>query len=466
MAGSFRDKVRPKSFPARYPQWMVGWHLLISSSALASLGDAMFGYSQGAIAALQVQPPSIRRFFGKDVTIEQIQAGNTGIDPYRSLNITTFIAALAAAYVCDVLSRRISLRLGGIVYFVAALIQIFSPNLASLIVGRSLQGVGVGMLSMTVPIIQCEIAPGYARGFFISIEYLCLNAGYALSAWVGYGFFFALPHEISWKGVYVVQAAMALVLCMWSFVIPETPRFLIKNGFLDEGLRVLADLHADGNVDDADVRQTLREIQDTVRLEAAMGEASWAQVFNGINAILYFLPENLLRAGFTVEKSLLYAGVSSIMYCAGTVPTMFGIDRLVRRPFLITGSFALAAALAVVGGVQFYPCVYLFFYGATWGPGPWLLGAEIFPMRARAKGMALSTTSNWVSNFIIAFITPPVFAAIGGGYYFILLGFCIVSGRFVFFVYPETALKSLEELGSVFNDQSTEEVEKMKHMPG
>ena len=80
-------------------------------------------------------------------------------------------------------------------------------------------------------------------------------------------------------------------------------------------------------------------------------------------------------------------------------------------------------------------------------------------MRARAKGMALSTTSNWISNFIIAFITPPLFASIGGGYYFLLVGFCVISGIFVYFVYPETAHKTLEELGSVFNDQSTDEKE-------
>lgn len=99
-----------------------------------------------------------------------------------------------------------------------------------------------------------------------------------------------------------------------------------------------------------------------------------------------------------------------------------------------------------------------------------MLGAEIYPMRARAKGMALSTTANWISNFIIAFITPPLFSAIDGGYYFILVGFCVVSGIFVFFFYPETAHRTLEELSSVFNDHiSKEEVEKFEqatlHVP-
>ena len=79
--------------------------------------------------------------------------------------------------------------------------------------------------------------------------------------------------------------------------------------------------------------------------------------------------------------------------------------------------------------------------------------APRFPLRARAKGMALSTSVNWISNFVIAFITPPLFGSIQGGYYFLLVGFICISGVFVYFVYPETAGKTLEELGEVFGDK-------------
>ncbi|KAH9942457.1 general substrate transporter [Epithele typhae] len=482
---TFVDRLRPKTFPRHYPRWMVGRPLLIGSSAFASLGDAMFGYSQGVIAALQVQPPFIRRFFGHDVTLAQIQAGDTGINPWvqsitvSSLNITAFIASFFAAYLCDIL--------GGIIYFIAAAIQIGAPNLAALICGRALQGVAVGILSMTVPILQCEIAPG--------MPYICLNLGYTLSAWIGFAFFFSLPSETSWRGPYAIQAAFAVLLVMWSFVLPETPRFLIKNGFLDEGRRVLADLHADGNEDDLAVRATFVDIQAAVALEAEQGEASWGQLFrqyrrrtlvgitcqvfaqcNGINAILYFLPSNLTRAGFPIERSLLYAAAAAIVYSSGTLVTMVGIDRIGRRPFLLVGSVLLAGFLAIIGSLQHHVdaipigparipgangifaavSLYLWTYGATWGPTPWLLGAEIFPMRARAKGMALSNAANWLCNFAVAFATPPLFAALRAGYYFILAGACLLSGAVVFFVYPETAHRTLEDLGEVFADADTD----------
>ncbi|EIW82521.1 general substrate transporter [Coniophora puteana RWD-64-598 SS2] len=489
-------------YTARYPRWMVGKPLLYMTSALASLGDAMFGYGQGIIAAVQVQPSFIKCMFGKDVTLEQIQAGDTGVDPWTQaimvscLNLTALLSSFAAAYICDNLGRRMSVRVGAILYLIAAFIQIFAPNLAALIVGRSIQGVGVGILSMTVPILQCEIAPGHARGLFVSIEYICLNLGYAVSAWVGYAFFFAMPSEISWRGPYIVQAALALVLVVWTFFLPETPRWLISNGFKEEGLATLADLHSAGDITDPDVLHTYNEIVNTLELEAHMGQASWGQLFtqytrrtivgitcqmfaqmNGINAILYFLPENLNRAGFSISKSLLYAGICSLVYCSGTIPAMFLIDKWGRRVFLLVGSVALAASLSIVGGLQFYSdalpegfnripaadglffgvCLYLFFFGATWGPGPWLLGAEIFPLRARAKGMSLSTGTNWLFNFIIAFITPPLFAILDAGYYFLLVGFCLISLVFVYFVYPETAHRTLEELGEVFRDSVIDE---------
>jgi MFS family permease len=297
-----------------------------------------------------------------------------------------------------------SVRIGAVVYFISAFIQIFAPNLATLIVGRSIQGIAVGMLSMTVPILQCEIAPGHARGLFVSIEYICLNGGYAVSAWVGYGFFFTVPNEISWRGPYIVQAVLAAVLFTWTIFLPETPRWLIKNGFQMEGLATLADLHGSGDVSDPAIQASYSEMAATLEQEDVLGYASWGQVFkqytrraiigitcqlfaqfNGINAILYFLPMDLGRAGFTIPRALLYSGVCAVVYCAGTIPTMFLIDKWGRRAFLLAGSCFLAISLAAIGGLQFHSsslpfgetrvptadgifaavCVYLFVYGAT-----------------------------------------------------------------------------------------------------
>lgn len=291
------------------------------------------------------------------MTLEQVQMGQDGVDVFMQgmvllslfiafhvgktnapsflnstsaivvacLNITALLASYCSAYVCDHLGQHTSIRIGGIIYLAASIIQIFIPNLIALIVGRCIQGLGVGILSVTVPIYQCEISPGHGRGLCFSIEYLCLNAGYALSTWVGYAFFY-IPHEISWCGPYIIQACLAITLVIWTFFLPETPRLLIKNGFQQEGMLTLADLHAKDDIYDPLVTKPYAGIQAAIILESYIGEVTWGQLFtqytccaivsitchcqlftqfNGINAILYFLPENLTRAGFTVSRSLL-----------------------------------------------------------------------------------------------------------------------------------------------------------------
>ncbi|KAJ6558100.1 hypothetical protein B0H19DRAFT_1149932 [Mycena capillaripes] len=491
--------MRPSVYTVRFSRRWVGNPLLYISGAMASLGDALFGYSQGVTAAFQVQPNFIHRMYGKEVTADEIQMRETGVFPLlpavmvACLNITALFAALGSAYVSDYLGRRISMRIGAFIYLVASIIQMFSPNLPTLLVGRMIQGFGTGILSTTVPIFQVEIAPANARGMFISLESFWMNAGYCASSWIGYAFFFDDRGEDSWRGPYGVQAFISLVLFVWTFYAPETPRWLVQNGFKTEGLWTLADLHAAGDVTDASVNRTYYEIVDTLELEERDGvTAPWGTLFkeytrrtiigwtaqmfaqlNGINALLHFLPETLTYAGFSVPQALFYSSICSVFYLVGTIPAILFVDKLGRRPFLLVGSVALALSLTVVGSLKLYierwpgklsliggahgvtigMSVYLFFFASTWGPIPWLLSAELFPLKVRAKGMAITTVSDWLFEFIVAFATPPLFEILRGAYYFILVGFCLVSGLLVWFVFVETGSQTLEEIGGMFGDE-------------
>lgn len=136
--------------------------------------------------------------------------------------------------------------------------------------------------------VQCEIAGDHARGKFVSIEYLCLNIGYALSAWVGYGFFFEMPKSISWRGPFIIQGALAIILITVSFFMPETPRWLIQNGFKEEGLQTLADLHAKGDAEDAHVLHTYVQIVETCQAEATLERANWTELWTKYPVRIYF----------------------------------------------------------------------------------------------------------------------------------------------------------------------------------
>ncbi|CAK5261806.1 unnamed protein product [Mycena citricolor] len=497
----FLQRMRPKAYTVRYARSWVGNPLLYVSGAMASLGDALFGYSQGVTAAFQVQPNFIHRMYGQGVSVEEVKMGDMEVWPLlpalmvACLNITALFAALLSAYLSDYLGRRLTIRIGGAIYLGASIIQMFSPSFASLVVGRMIQGVGTGILSTTVPIYQCEIAPTSARGMFIALEGLWENLGYCLSSWIGYAFFFDMRSGHSWRGPYAVQAFVSLVLFTWTFYLPETPRWLIQNGFKTEGLWTLADLHAGGDITDVMVNRTYHEIIDTLEFEERHNtstDSPWRCLFqeytrrsvmawtahmfaqlNGINALLHFLPEILTKAGYPVAKALFWSSICSAFYLAGTIPAVLYIDKLGRIRCLILGSVALTIALTIVGAfevcIEHWPhklstdsgalgvvggmSIYLFSFASTWGPIPWLLGAELFPLKVRAKGMAMSTISDWLFEFVVAFAAPSMFRTLRGQVFFVLAGFCIISGLIVHLIFVETGNQTLEEIGGIFGDE-------------
>ncbi|KAK9242082.1 hypothetical protein V1506DRAFT_569217 [Lipomyces tetrasporus] len=437
--------IKPKSFSTKYPTWVSSRILMAVTSFYSSLGDFLFGFDQGIMAGLLVNDVFKDRFFRNYMDSSgHISPNITGIT-VACLQVSAGTAALSCSRLCEILGRRYCMRIGGFLYFIAAFIQAFSPGLPCFIVGRTIQGFGVGFLSMTVPVIQSEIAAGHRRGLMVGIEFTFNIIGYATSCWVDYGFFFHLPSNMSWQGPFFVQCSIAFLLLSLSVIVPETPRWLAANDFPAEALQTLANFME-------------MEVSKTTKLyERHLGSASWTEMFtiyrhrtfmamtgqmfaqlNGINVISFYLASSLSNAGFSTEKSLLYAGYNSIVYILATLPTWYS-----------NGMFAFVV-------------VYNAIFGATWGPIPWLLPAEVFPLRARAKGMSLATIANWCFNFAIGMSSPAAFAKIKGYYYLIIVGFCLISLAMVKFMYVETARFTLEEIAIQFGDRAFEHEDRLE----
>ncbi|KAL3450520.1 general substrate transporter [Aspergillus insuetus] len=481
-------------YNARYPRWLVGRPLLWMTSLFGSLGDALFGFDQGIMAGLLVNSTWIKRFLatkgGADGTTDGVDPSLTGII-VACLQVAAAVAALFSGALADKVGRKRCVRAGGFLYLVTAIMQCLAPSLGVFIAGRTLQGFAVGMLSMTVPIIQAEIARPHRRGLLVGVQYTLLIGSFMLSCWINYGAYFLIPNDESWRVPFYVQMFLASILVFMSFYLPETPRWLARYGFMAECEQTLADLHGAGNIDDADVQLVLTEIKQAAAYESSLEKVTWGEMFgryrkrtimaitaqmfaqlNGINVISFYLPSTLSRAGYTTDEALLYTAANAVIYTASTIPTWWLADRWGRKPLLIYGGCLMAIFLAMMcvfteaktfslqsqaHGIFAFVVLYNAAYGGTWGPMPWLLPAEIFPMRARSIGVALSTCSNWTFNFIIGMSSPDAFDGLGGYYYVIILGFCLFSVGLVKLYYVETSKHTLEELAIAFGDRAFED---------
>lgn len=178
--------------------------------------------------------------------------------------------------------------------------------------------------------------------------------------------------------------------------------------------------------------------------------------------------------GLDYQMQLDMSGVLNIIQMVACWWSLWGMDRFGRRPLLLGGGICMALSHLVVSVLVakyqdswethttegWVSVAFLFFfmltYGATWGPIPWAMPAEIFPSSLRAKGMAYATMSNWFNNFVIGLITPPLVQNTGFGTYVFFCAFCCIALVWVWFVVPETNGRTLEQMDEVFNDNTGE----------
>ncbi|KAK0504376.1 general substrate transporter [Armillaria luteobubalina] len=445
---------------------LVGQPLLYVVSIFASLGVFLFGYDQGVMSGI-IMGPHFIQFFGRP---GPIQVGSM----VAVLEVGAFVTSLAAGQVGDIIGRKGTLFIGAVVFTLGGVVQTFTTGFAVMVVGRIVSGFGVGLLSTIVPIYQSEISPPNHRGALACVEFTGNIFGYAFSVWTDY-FCSFIDSDMAWRIPLLVQCIIGAILAAGSLVLPESPRWLIDTDKDDEGLRILADLHG-GDLDNVVARAEYQEIKDKVIMERESGEARtyavmWkkykrrvllamsSQAFaqlNGINVISYYA-----QAGWLGRQAILMTGINSLIYLLSTLPPWYLVDRWGRRPILLSGAVVMSLALCATGYWIYLDlpetpnavvaCVIIFnaAFGFSWGPLPWLYPPEIMPLTVRAKGVSLSTATNWAFNTLVGEITPYLQEVIEWRLYFMHGFFCACS--FVL-VYPETKGIPLEEMDAVFGE--------------
>ncbi|VDB99738.1 unnamed protein product [Peniophora sp. CBMAI 1063] len=460
---------------------LVGQALLYSISVFASLGVFLFGYDQGVMSGI-ITGPHFRSYFGEPGPVE------TGT-MVAVLEVGAFITSLAAGKVGDIMGRRGTLFIGAVVFAIGGAIQTFTTGFVVMIIGRVISGFGVGLLSTIVPIYQSEVSPPNHRGALACMEFTGNIFGYASSVWLDYACSF-IDSDLSWRVPLFFQVVIGAILAAGSLVMPESPRWLIDVDRDDEGFQVLVDLHG-GDPEDLIAKAEYQEIKDRVMFERENGEARsysimWqrykrrillamsSQAFaqlNGINVISYYAPAVFESAGWVGRQAILMAGINAIIYLLATVPTWILVDRWGRRTILLSGAVIMGISLTATGWFMYIDipqtpnavviCVIIYnaFFGYSWGPIPWLYPPEILPLTVRAKGVSLSTATNWAFNFLVGEGTPLLQDVIGWRLYPMHGFFCACSFVLVYFLYPETRGVPLEEMDAVFGEDEREERE-------
>lgn len=205
------------------------------------------------------------------------------------------------------------------------------------------------------------------------------------------------------------------------------------------------------------------------------------QQFLGVNAFIYYAPTLFRSLGQSDEMSLIMSGIFNVLQLVAVAVCFLIIDQAGRRPLAIfgaCGSFVCYVLIAILSGLYSHDwashvaagwaCVAMAFgfilvFGVSYSPLAWALPSEVFPTTLRSKGVALSTCINWLSNFIIGVITPPMMSSCGYRTYIFFAVWCFLAGIWAFFLVPETSGKTLEEIDGLFGDtRGTEESEMVR----
>lgn len=439
----------------------------------------LYGFEQGALANIQGHH-AFQSQFGYP------SGSYLGII-IAIYNVGSFIGCLANIYAGDILGRKRAIWAGFTFIILGVVLQTSSYSVVQLFIGRFIAGLGTGLKSSTAPMYQSEVCSAKYRGRLVSAEPCFVAFGIMLSYWIGYGFS-KLEGGVVWRVPVGIQMTFAVIGFLTLFLCPESPRWLVKIGKVEEAKYVLSRIR---NLDpnDADVVATIDEILAVQEIESA--GTSWksilqgkdgfsgryrlalawgAQFFNqmgGINLVIYYMPLIMTtNVGVDTElATVLSGGIMICMFVSSLVPAFF-LDRMGRRPTMIVGSIGLAVCMLLItvllqnglkkaslGAVSFF-FVYMCFFGSCMNCTPWVYVPEILPLQLRAKGVAIATSSNWMWNFVIAMITPVMAETLGWKTYVIFTVTNVFAAVVVYVFYPETGRKTLEEVEEIFLGKS------------
>lgn len=418
---------------------------------VVALGGFLFGFDTAVISGAE---KSIQYMW-------QLTSWEHGLTISIAL-VGTVAGSLLGGWPAERLGRRTTLFWIAGLYFVSALGAALATNWGVFMAFRFLGGLGVGASSVTAPLYISELAPAASRGRLVALFQFNVVFGILVAYLSNYLLANIGPDAWRWMlGVQVIPAAIFFGLL---FLVPRSPRWLLRQGLVAEGMEVLERI--DPATAQHDARAILRAHKNTVagslwspNYRRPLVLAALLAFFNqasGIDAIIYFAPRIFGMAGLGQESALLSSAGLGLTNFVFTLLAMSVIDRFGRRTLMFIGSVGLIGTLGLVARAFFAqqlggPLVpgllfgYIAFFAFSQGAVLWVFVSEIFPAEVRTQGQVLGSTVHWLTATVIAFVFPYLSEQLGGGVTFAF--FTAMMGLqflFVLFLMPETKGTTLE----------------------
>ncbi|KAI0525641.1 general substrate transporter [Xylaria bambusicola] len=460
--------------------------------AFSAFGGIFFGYDSGYINGVMGMPYFIRQIEGPDATS---LSGFSKAIITSVLSLGTFVGALVASDFADLCGRRATVLGSCAVFLIGVVLQVASAGLPLLVIGRAIAGLGVGGVSAILILYMSEIAPRKVRGAIVSGYQFCITIGLLLASAIDY----ATQNRAdtsSYRIPIAIQMVWALVLAGGLSFLPESPRFYVRKGDLDRAADSLSRLRGQPVTSEfvktelseiianyehenslvppggywstwlACGRGSLRKGSSHLRRTVLGTSLQMMQQWTGVNFVFYF--GTTLDLG-TIQDPFQISLITTLVNVFSTPISFWAIEKLGRRPLFLWGALGMTICqfiVAIIGTIAHstaalsvmitFICVFIVFFAITWGPGAWVLVGEIFPLPIRARGVALSTASNWLWNFIIGLITPYMVdkdkGNLGAKVFYIWGSLCATAFFFTWFLIPETKGLTLEQVNRMLEE--------------
>jgi SP family arabinose:H+ symporter-like MFS transporter len=447
---------------------------LWSTTLVSAMGGLLFGYDWVVIGGAK---PFYEKFF--DLTTPS-QIGWA----MSSALVGCLIGSLVSGGLSDRFGRKRLLILAGLLFTGTGIGTALAPNFTFFIGNRLLGGVAIGLASNLSPMYIAEISPAAMRGRFVSVNQLTIVIGILAAQFSNWLIAEPVPAgaaaadilaswngQVGWRWMFGAEAVPAFLFFLLMFLVPESPRWLVKKGRPGEASRVLAKVGGPGFAEEAlaDIRATLSKDEiGRVRfrdlLEPGLAKVlvigvalAVYQQWCGINVIFYYAEEIFTAAGYGVSDVLFNIVITGTVNLVFTLVAIRLVDRLGRKPLMLAGSAGLAVVFGLIGGsyalhsrgvhLLALVIVAMALYALSLAPVTWVLLSEIFPNRIRGAAMSVSTFSLWSACFVLTYTFPLLNKGLGpAGTFWIYAGISVLGFAFIKSRVRETKGKTLEQI--------------------